>query len=170
MIRQASTGLVLAAAAALPAAAAEVCVTCTDPPAVYRCTVDQASKVEGTRHADRVMQLVCITDLAAQGGHRKCRVRRSGPESCIGLERSVTLAGSLEALAARVESEAVETPADETDAAADVPAKAGPPKTVEELARRTADASKEQLQKTGSAVGSAVKKGWGCLASLFKDC
>ncbi|MCL4764691.1 MAG: hypothetical protein KJZ80_00480 [Hyphomicrobiaceae bacterium] len=169
MIRQAVIGLALAAAA-LPAAAAEICVTCSGPPAVYRCTVEQASKVERYRHADRVLQLVCITELAAKQGHEKCRVRRSGSEDCIGLERTVSLTGSLEALATRLETEPVEVPADEPDTTAGPVAQPGPPKTVEELARRTASASKDQLQKTGSAVGSAVKKGWGCLASLFQDC
>ena len=46
------------------------------------------------------------------------------------------------------------------------PKKSGPPKTVEELARRSADASKKQLKKTGKAV----EKGWSCLTSLFQDC
>lgn len=171
MYRQAfsATALVLAAAT-LPsaAAAAEVCVTCSGPPAIYRCTVDEASKVEGYRHAKRVLQFVCITELAREGGHQNCRVRRAGPETCFGLERSVSLAGPLDAIAARAETEVVEEPADEQDQRVTEQSgkKSGPPKTVEELARRTADASKKQLEKTGDAV----KKGWGCLTSLFQDC
>ncbi len=158
-------------AATFPAAAAdEVCVSCSGPPAVYRCTVDEAGKVESYRQAKRVLQLICITELAREGGHEQCRVRRSGAEGCIGLDRTVSLVTSLDALAARAETEAVEGAVDEPEITVDPPEKPGPPKTVEELARRTASASKKQLEKTGDSVGNAMKKGWGCLASLFKDC
>lgn len=165
--RQALSALALVPALTLPAAATgEVCVTCSGPPAIYRCTVDEASKIEGYRHGKRVMELACITELAKAGGHEQCRVRRTGSETCFGLERSVSLVGSLEALAARAETEVIEEPVDEPQPLVEKPNEPGPPKTVAELARRTADASKKQLEKTGKAV----KKGWGCLTSLFQDC
>ncbi|MGH1418595.1 MAG: hypothetical protein ACRBCJ_07040 [Hyphomicrobiaceae bacterium] len=53
----------------------------------------------------------------------------------------------------------------------------GPPKTVEELAIKTAEQSKKGLDKAGEAikgagkaVGNAAKKSWDCIASLFADC
>lgn len=64
----------------------------------------------------------------------------------------------------------------------------GPPKTVEELAKRTAKSSKEGLEdagdavvgaakktgetigEAGSAVGNAAKSTWRCLSTLFSDC
>lgn len=171
MKRQAFSVLVCSMAAILPAAAAdEVCVSCSGPPAVYRCTVDEASKIDSYRHAKRVLQLACITELAREGGHGQCGVRRSGPEGCIGLDRKISLVTSLDALAAKAEAEAVAGIAEDREIAPEPPNKTGPPKTVEELARRTASASKEQFQKTGNSVGDAMKKGWGCLTSLFKDC
>ena len=151
-------------------AAEEVCVSCSGPAAVYRCTVDEAGKIESYRQAKRVLQLVCITELAREGGHEQCRVRRSGPEGCLGQDRTVSLVSSVDALAAKAEAEAAAGAVYEPETAVEPPRKPGPPKTVEELARRTASASKEQFQKTGNSVSDAVKKGWGCLTSLFKDC
>jgi hypothetical protein len=81
----------------------------------------------------------------------------------------------------------------------DVAKPAGPPKTVEELAKQSLKSSKEnldaagsavgntaksagqtvsnaakktgeQIGKVGSAVGSAAKTTWKCLSSLFSDC
>jgi hypothetical protein len=64
----------------------------------------------------------------------------------------------------------------------------GPPRTLEELARKSVEQSTDQLQsagktvkdtaktagqqieKAGDAVGGAVKKTWTCLASLFTNC
>ncbi len=169
-------GIVVAMAVTPVAAASEVCVTCSGPPAIYRCTVDEASRIEGYRHSKRVLQLACITELAREGGHEKCSVRRtSSDDICFGQERQISIIGSLDALAERAQTEAevegvpqaltgIEQPPPEQ------PKKAGPPKTVEELAQRTASASKEKLEKTGDSLGKAVKKGWGCLASLFQDC
>ena len=98
MKRQAFSVLVCSMAAILRAAAAdEVCVSCSGPPAVYRCTVDEASKIDSYRHAKRVLQLACITELAREGGHGQCGVRRSGPEGCIGLDRKISLVTSLDA-------------------------------------------------------------------------
>ena len=63
-----------------------------------------------------------------------------------------------------------------------------PPKTVEELAKRTAQSSKkgledagdavvgaakktgEKLGEAGDAIGGAAKSTWRCLSSLFSDC
>lgn len=168
MNRQALSALALLPALALPAAAAEeVCVACSGPPAIYRCTVDEASKVEGYRYGKRVLQLACITELAKAGGHEQCRIKRTGSDTCFGFQRSVSLVGSLEALAARAETEVIEEPTGESQPlAVENPKKSGPPETVAELARRTANASKKQLKKTGKAV----EKGWDCLTSLFQDC
>lgn len=168
MNRQAFSALALLLALVLPAAAAEeVCVACTAPSAIYRCTVDEAGKLEGHRFGKRVLQLACITELAKAGGHEQCLVKRTGSDSCFGFRRSVSLAASLDALAARAETEVVEEPIGEPEpVVVEKPKASGPPKTVEELARRTTDASKKQLKKTGNAV----EKGWSCLTSLFQDC
>ena len=166
MKRQALSVLLLTPALIAPATAGEVCVTCSGPPAIYRCTVDDASRLEGYRHSKRILQIACITELARTGGHQQCRVQRTGSESCFGFRRTVSLADTLESLAARAENEPVEESAAEPPPAVSQQKESGPPRTVEELARRTADSSKEQLKKTGKAV----KQGWSCLTSLFQDC
>lgn len=172
MFRQALPVLLAAAAlgVAPSADAAEICVSCSGPEAIYRCTVDQSADVESYRHGKRILQFVCITELARQGGHQKCRAQRTeGP--CIGIERNVSLTAPLDAMAERVESESPEPDGSDIAAPATAtPQKPGPPKTVEELARRTASTSKEQFEKTGDAVGGAMKKSWHCLTSLFTDC
>lgn len=45
-----------------------------------------------------------------------------------------------------------------------------PPRTVEELAKKAAESSKEGLEKAGTAVGDAAKKTWNCLTSLLSNC
>lgn len=172
MVRpQALSVLGLAMVTAMPAAAAsEVCVSCSGPPATYRCTVDDAEKLEGYRGSKQVLQLVCITELAKEGGHQQCRVQRTGSEGCFGHGRTVSLKASIDGLAQRAATEATREPTVEQEATPVTPPKPGPPKTVEELARRTAASSRDQVQKTGDTVGSAMKKSWECLASLFKNC
>ncbi|MEM1371478.1 MAG: hypothetical protein AAGG72_04515, partial [Pseudomonadota bacterium] len=46
----------------------------------------------------------------------------------------------------------------------------GPPKTVEELAKRATTDTRESLEEATDAVGRVARKTWGCLASLFSDC
>ncbi len=46
----------------------------------------------------------------------------------------------------------------------------GEPKTVVELAERTAESSKEGISNAGKAIGSAAKKTWDCISSLFFEC
>ena len=158
----------LAMAPSALAQANEVCVSCSGPPAVYRCTVDDADSVTRYKGGDRILQFICTTELSKAGGHQKCRTRRGSAEPCIGMERTVSLSGSIDALA---EQAADGEPTESSDLEPAAPEKAsGPPKTVEELARRTATASKDQLDKTGSAVGGAMKKSWNCMISLFQDC
>lgn len=172
MLRQALLTVSLAAVALTPATAgaSEVCVSCTGPDTVYRCTVDQSADVASYRYGKRVLQFVCITELARQGNHQKCRVQR-GEGLCLGVERVVSLTAPLDPTAAADASQTAEADgSDGVPAPEATPQKPGPPKTVEELARRTASSSKEQLEKTGDAVGGAMKKSWNCLTSLFTQC
>lgn len=170
--RQAFSVFALLLTMAIPAGASEeVCVACSGPSAIYRCTIDEASKIAGYRGGKRLLQVACITELAREGGHAECRVKRTGSEGCIGQDKAVSLMSSVEGLAAKLDGEtSPQSPSADEDVAASEPPKPGPPKTVEELARRTASASKDQLQKTGNTVGDAMKKSWSCVTSLFKNC
>jgi hypothetical protein len=150
------------------ALAAEVCVVCTGPDATYRCTVDQASKIERLRSGDRALQYMCITALAKAGGHTKCRVSRDASGFCAGEARSIGLAELEAALGGA--GPAPDGP--EGHEAAPKPTQPGPPRTVEELARRTTQTSSTgaQLEKASEAIGGAMKKSWLCITSLFTQC
>jgi hypothetical protein len=178
--------LVVASVGTAGAAAADVCVVCSGPDATYRCTVDQANDIGRYRSGDRVLQMLCISELARAGGHTKCRVSRDATGFCAGEPRTIGLAG-LEAALAHGSADAPPAPVDghQTPPA---PAQGGPPRTVEELARRTTQASSEQLRKAGEvmsdsassaasrleragdAIGRAAKKSWLCVTSLFNQC
>ena len=187
-----------------PALAAEYCVTCAGPAAMYACAVegDAADAPINPR-----MQLLCIQELARQGGHETCSVPRSAPQPCPGVMRMVAApadvapipsaaqpanAGPAAAPSPGEGQEAAQEPAPAPEAdAGNIPAAGGKkkePRTVEELAAQTVEASKKGLQKAGdavtgtaekagdkvgeagSAVGTAAKKTWHCLSSFFSEC
>lgn len=155
-------GVVLLAA---PAAAQDVCVTCAGPDRTYRCQIAGADGAAPVKHADKVAQFVCISELARKGGHSSCKVKRDGFSGCLG-DLEVLKAGGAQPVAPGVAG-SVSPPT--TDQGAVKPAE-GPPKTMVELAKRTGEASKEQLDKTGAAVGGAMKKTWDCVSSFFTTC
>jgi hypothetical protein len=191
----AAAGLVLAGQ---PAGAVEYCVTCAAPAAMYACTIEGAPP-DGP--SDPRAQLFCIQELARQGGHETCSVPRSAPSPCPGVMRVVAAPGLASPVAVVPPSEPQDPsaglPAAE-DAVPVEPAAAGKgvatapkpkePRTVEELASQTVDASKkgfkkagdavtgtaekagQGVEKAGSAVGTAAKKTWHCLTSFFSEC
>jgi hypothetical protein len=180
------------------ASAEEYCVTCTEPAAKYRCIVGGAPSP--TPHTERG-QLLCITKLAKSGGHLSCSVGAATSGPCEGDVRTVMFPNTPEPAAPPI---IAAPPASGPSAAETAPGASagvpnepqapqpGPPKTVEELAKKSVQASGEGLKKagkavtdtaqsagnavgtavkkTGSAVGGAVKKTWTCLSSFFGDC
>jgi hypothetical protein len=172
-----------------PAHAAEVCVSCAEPAARYRCVLADG---EGRPVNDAALQVLCIKELAARGQHARCSFDRTrANEPCDAPVAAVTLPAGLAAnpsdsASAGPKSAAVPVPAP----AVTRPAVADkqPPKTMEELAKVTAEQSKadwqkantqvketteaagRQVEKAGTAVGSAVKKTWDCMASFFSKC
>lgn len=184
-------GLVWFALQPASAQAAEYCVTCTDPAAMYACVVGGTA---ADAPPDAREQMLCITEIAKSGGHGKCSVPRSAPKPCPGVLKIIAApAGGAPAGASgaagetappKAAPEAQTTPQSDgaaTDGAmtAETPAEppAKPPRTVEELAKRTVQSSKDGISKAGesvgeagSAVGEAAKKTWDCVVSLFSDC
>lgn len=160
------------------AGAQALCVVCSEPDAVYRCQADP----NYPRPADNRLNLLCITELARAGNHGTCGVRRQ-QAACEGPLRTVAIVPGDGAQPAAQPGPLLPGPApvQPDQAAAPSPAPAGPPETVEELAKRTAAQSKQQLESATSAVGNVAKKttgavedaaskSWRCLTSLFKDC
>jgi lambda repressor-like predicted transcriptional regulator len=75
--------------AAERATAAEYCVTCMAPAQMYACVIEG---VAADAPADARHQLLCITELATQGGHESCTVPRSAPKPCPGVQKVVARA------------------------------------------------------------------------------
>jgi hypothetical protein len=167
------------------ASAQEYCVTCTAPPAIYRCTIANEA---GTAAPPSRGQLLCITELAKTGNHASCSVGRTAAEPCLGEPRTVMFTSAAEAELPPIGGQQPGPAEPESPALADgepppadeAPADA-PPQTVEELAKQTVEASGKGLKKageavsdgaksTGEAVGNAVSKTWKCMTSLFSDC
>jgi hypothetical protein len=184
----AGTSLIAAVSNATTASAAEMCVTCADPPALYRCALADetgAANVPG-------FQLLCIKELAARGGHKSCTVDRTratapcdAPLVTVALPPGLPTAipPSPQGAAATVPPAALATGEPQPATPAN-----GPPDTVEALAKTAAEQSKkdwdktqstvkettqaagQELKKAGSAVGNAVKDTWTCLTTLFARC
>lgn len=158
---------------ATTAAAQEACVVCSDPATVYRCTVEKSEKLSRFGIAgEKAVQTVCIKELARQGGHASCAVRRdTSMANCDGVVREISLASLLEA--APEQPQPASPPQEAAPAplpAKPVDAKDAPPRTMQELAERTGQQSKQQLKSVGDSVGNAASKTWGCLSSFFTRC
>jgi hypothetical protein len=156
---------------AAPAAAQEMCVTCSGPAATYRCTVEKSEKLATFGAAgDRILQLVCAKELARSDRHESCSARREAPAQCLGELREIPLASVIEAASAAAPKQAPVAPVPPAaPAAPPVPAadpKDAPPRTMLELAKRTGETSKKQLEK----VGTAAERTWDCITSLFSRC
>jgi hypothetical protein len=160
------------------AGAQALCVVCSEPDAIYRCQADP----NYPRPADNRLNLLCITELARAGNHGTCGVRRQ-QSACEGPLRTVAIIPSDGAQPAAQPGPLLPGPApvQPEQTAAPAPARSGPPETVEELAKRTAAQSKQQIESATSAVGNVAKKtsgavedaaskSWRCITSLFKDC
>lgn len=164
-----------------PALAVEYCVVCSGPDAQYRCSIEGTAEGPGS---DPRAQLLCIRQLAEQGGHDSCSVARNAAYPCPGTLK--VIAGPVDQV---VPPQAGTPPPAARPSEAEQPTDAGePPKTMQDLAGKAVQSSKESLKQAGetisgaaektgeqignagSAVGNAAKKTWNCLISLFKDC
>ncbi len=169
----------------------ELCVVCAEPAMTYRCAL-QGDTQPG--NAPPGLQLLCIKELATRGGHKSCSIDRTHTaENCNAVLVTVAAPTGDAAPAPAAPAAPPPSPASDQTPPAPIPktgpaAKDTPPPTVEALAKQTADQSKkdweksqielkesathagQKLEQTGSAIGSAVKKSWDCLASLFSKC
>ncbi len=166
------------------AAAQGVCVECNGPDQTYRCTIKDGDKIQNIRGAGRATEYLCMTELARSGSHQSCRVSTTYSGPCIGTAREIDLAKlNLPAEPAPGQAAPDEQAKGQGQGQppqaqlAPQPDNAGPPKTLEELARNTVSKSKEQMaaadetmRKAGGAVEGTLKKTWNCVASLFSRC
>jgi hypothetical protein len=164
------------------------CVACYGPDAIYRCVIADAPA--GTAPDPR-NQVQCIKQLAKSGSHARCSVERFSTAGCNGPERVIQPAMEAIPLAPLPTQPEGATGNPVLHEATEQPAAAAPkkpPETVEELAKSTVESTKkgidnigssvktttekagEQLGGVGNAIGSAAKKSWDCVTSLFSDC
>jgi hypothetical protein len=191
-VAAATVAMVLASPIAT--AADGICIVCSEPSATYRCVVDDAAAAGSA--AERAGQFVCISEIAQRNRHGICWVRRDLVGGCDAPEQRVSVRAAIPVLPAAPGAAAPSVTAPKPvidvpgrDASTPiVPAGAGVPQTMEEVAKRTAAASSRSLEQanttvkssvttagdaiknTGSAVGSAFEQTWTCVASLFKRC
>ena len=150
--RSICAGAVIGAALSIATAgaAAEICVTCTEPDASYKCEVEglSAQSAAGTQG-----QILCIKILAGESGHKTCSVNRNTPAPCSGPLRVVRAPDS-----AAVAPNAATNP--------QMPAAVRPVP----LPEPTGQPSMGPLEVAGKGIADAAKKSWSCVSSLFKDC
>lgn len=151
-------------------AADDLCVSCAGPAATYRCQVDPAAGLtQGA--ADPRAQLLCITELAKLGKHETCAVDRAASTACSGPVRIVapvtpypadpgTAAGAappmrpaVQGAAAANEQAAINPPS--VDGAAK-PTDDAPPKTVEELVKKSSLPPPTGLQEAGKTIAKTA--------------
>ena len=172
------------------AMAAEYCVTCASPEANYRCEIGGKGSAGDPR-----AWLLCITELAKQGGHESCSVDRKATAPCPGVLKVLAApegdAPPLPAIQTGVPEARPPDPKTQPPVqpqAGSEPAPKKVPQTMQELAGDTIQSSKdgmkkageavtgtakkagEQVGKAGDAIGNAAKKTWDCLTSLFQSC
>ena len=157
-----------AATLSATALAQDICVICSEPSAVYRCQLEAGVK------AAPQYQLHCMQQLAKEGAHASCAVRRnlSGAD-CDGTLRIVAAPTQ----AAPAVGEAIAPRPPTTSSAPASAPNAEPPATLAEAARRAkagTDAqfkqAQDQLRTSTEKTGGALKRSWDCVASFFKRC
>jgi len=125
------------------AGAADVCVSCDNPSAVYRCNVDQSAKLEKYGVEGQVVTPVCVQVLVKLGGHESCQAVGNAGDPCEGVAKTIGLS-ELQAAAGGGKSDSV----------------------VPSLGERAGSAAKS----ASDSIGGAFKKSWHCVASLFQEC
>lgn len=160
-----------------PAAAQEYCVACTEPNAVYRCSIDGARPGGG-----QSLQMLCVTTMAKEGGHATCSVKGGTVFDCNGpLKRIPWVAAATPDQPEQAQRQAVPLQPEVAAPQPQPPIKQGPPETVVEMAKRANEKTAEQIKQagenvkdtvksTGRAIGNASKKTWDCVASFFTRC
>jgi len=135
---------------ALPAAAAQYCVKCTEPDQTYVCNVDTGPGLQN----EKGLQLFCIIRTSREGGHRSCAVDQSSSANCTGIPKTYSfnvpeIPDSVRHALAKRQHE--RTPRTTTELPKD-----GDPETLIDLTRGAVGASKKGIKNTGETVGGVA--------------
>ena len=157
-----------------------ICVQCMEPDVAYRCEVKASPQHQAFLANDRLKRMACIRHIANASGHAVCKVSKDQPVDCAGQSYSVDISQMAQSYVNRVPNSvrnSFVTPGPAQGPTERKSEQNKPPKTVVEMAKRTAENSQKQLENAGAAVKDAgnfvsgtVKQTWTCLASLFQDC
>ena len=159
-----------------------ICVQCVEPDVAYRCEVKASPQHQAFLANDRLKRMACIRHIAKASGHAVCKVSKDQPVDCAGQSYSVDISQMAQSYVNRVPSSVRNSFVGPRQAQGSTEGQGNseqnkPPKTVVEMAKRTAENSQKQLENAGAAVKDAgnyvtgtVKQTWTCLASLFQDC
>lgn len=148
------------------AAANSICVTCDGPPAVYSCSYAPSEDGNGPPRSDRALQFMCIQDVARQYQHASCSVRRHELDACNGQIHMLSPFALRTAPPGTNKRIGAET-SRSSEVARE---KTKEPKTVLEMAKRTARSTKKQIDKSAKTVSKAARSTWRCISSLFSKC
>ena len=163
----------------------EFCVECREPSATYRCQAKVSDKIRSLLPNNQVLQLACVKDITRAYGHGRCGVRDAGdvcPGAVVSVDLTAVAKQYVKQLPASIRPKAERALAKQTTPAEpkEPPAPAdpdAPPKTIIEMAKRTAESTEKQLesadkavQDAGKAVQKSMQKTWRCLTSGFQDC
>lgn len=157
----------------------EYCVRCSSPEAEYRCIPQLSDELRQALPSERVLRFACIKDIAKAYSHEQCSVRETTRQACGGEAVVLDLTKLAEDYARRLPGPVRRSLSGDNQPPQQAKKQDGkePPKTVVEMAKRTAESSEKQIQKAGKAVKDAgdyvsgtVQKTWRCLSSLFSKC
>ena len=184
-IASAAAGLGICAAFAITTSPAQaeqraICVQCLEPDVTYKCEARAAAQHQQFLTNERLIRMACIRHIAKSSGHAACKVSQDQPEICPGEPYAIDISQMAQSYVDRLPSavrKQITTPGPKQSEAQGGDDKSKPPKTVVEMAKRSAENSQKQLENVGTAVKNAgdfvsgtAKQTWNCLASLFQDC
>ena len=143
-----------------------VCVRCEGPVGVYSCSYAPGPSGRIPRKSDRALKFSCIQDVARQYQHASCSVLREQLGVCNGQVHMMSPGAPLA-------TTSEPTPQSDVGAgkeSAVAQNKQREPKTVVDMAKRTARNTQEQFDKSAKTVSKAARSTWRCISSLFSKC
>lgn len=159
---------ILVSLAHQPALADAICVTCDGPPRVYSCSYAPNANGDAPNKGQRALQFACIQDVARQYQHASCSVKRNQLGACNGVVHMMSQ-GPVVAPTATADQVGATVPTPVPPAAAKV-TQSSEPKTVVEMAKRTASDTQKQIDKSARSVSKAARSTWRCVSTLFQKC
>lgn len=156
--------------------AEQVCVICEAPDAQYSCSfAPQAASSSSSDRGSSALKYRCIREVAQTYGHQRCKVNDTLVADCVGTVHMLApppaaAAGPASEAGGAAPAEAAESTPSTAGAETAGTDGGGEPKTVVELAKRTAKTTQQQIEKSSETVEDMARQAWRCVTSLFSNC